>query len=252
VGLYPETSRTHTRSSLVALASGFRALRGGVSPGPSRARDLKFSPPRKSERPVGGPAVGRWGWREPWSSPVGPSPITFAILPMPAARVDSRTVHSRSTSHAFRVPLFWYPPYSDCRFLVARSTKHNPQSSNLRVSSAASPPSPCTRGLRPCHRRLAVIGLCIRAGAMFSSSSTNGSLPFAAASCSGANPRSWRAFGSAPAPAASSQFLCRAAPPPVQRRHLLSIAGRRFDIRAIFQQILHNRAMPKKAANPNG
>src|SRR3984893_14883125 len=55
----------------------------------------------------------RWGWREPWSSPVGPFPITVAILPTPASAVDSPLGSFPPVLRArFRVPALWYwrPP----------------------------------------------------------------------------------------------------------------------------------------------
>src|SRR5258708_16854217 len=53
--------------------------------------------------------LGRWGWREPWSSPVGPVPITVAILLSPVPSVDSPPDSFLPVlDKAFRVPVLWY------------------------------------------------------------------------------------------------------------------------------------------------
>src|ERR1700738_944047 len=76
----------------------------------------------------------RWGWREPWSSPVGPFPITVAILPLEAFRVDSPLGSFLPILRAiFRVPALWY--------------WRTPTS----LLSSASPLRLCGRGPWPCR-----------------------------------------------------------------------------------------------------
>src|SRR5260370_21714298 len=79
--------------------------------------------------------LGRWGWREPWSSPVGPVPITVAILRFTPLRVDSPPGSFVAVlDPLFHVPVLWY-----CR---------TPTPSSF----AAFPPIPYALAPRPSRR----------------------------------------------------------------------------------------------------